>query len=307
MGATALALAGCLLAACSDGGGDAGPERPSASSPASSPSPPPPSTAAPTEPAAPALGAPALDDPARLAQQLELAAATVRAPDAALPDVRRAAELQQLAARELAVAPATLLRGVASRLDDRTARALRGDVRAASLLQAMTEPQPRLPDWRIVAPPPADELLSHYRRAQRLTGVPWTHLAAIHLVETRMGRIRGTSTAGAQGPMQFLPTTWHLYGAGGDIEDPRDAILAAGRLLEANGAAEDLAGALWHYNPSDSYVGAVLEYARTMRRTPSAYVGYWHWRVLYRHVRGTYVLPVGYPERREVLLGAAGR
>ena len=40
------------------------------------------------------------------------------------------------------------------------------------------------------------------------------------------------------------------------------------------------------------------EHARTMRRTPAAFRGYWHWRVLYRHERGTYVLPVGYPERR---------
>ena len=66
--------------------------------------------------------------------------------------------------------------------------------------------------------------------------MPWTYLAAIHLVETRMGRIRGASTAGARGPMQFLPSTWALYGAGGDINDPRDAILAAARLLRHHGA-----------------------------------------------------------------------
>ena len=36
-----------------------------------------------------------------------------------------------------------------------------------------------------------------------------------------MGRIRGTSTAGARGPMQFLPPTWVADGAGGDIKDPR--------------------------------------------------------------------------------------
>ena len=128
-------------------------------------------------------------------------------------------------------------------------------------------PSSELPRWRIVEPPPATELLGYYKLAQRRSGVPWTYLAAIHLVETRMGRIRGTSTAGARGPMQFLPSTWDLYGAGGDINDPRDAILAAARLLKHHGAPGDMAEALWHYNPSDSYVGAVLEYAGTMRRS----------------------------------------
>jgi hypothetical protein len=63
-----------------------------------------------------------------------------------------------------------------------------------------------------------------------------------------------------------------------------------------------MADALWHYNPSDSYVRAVSAYARAMRHSPSAYRGYWHWRVLYRHARGTYALPVGYPDVRPSLL-----
>jgi hypothetical protein len=102
--------------------------------------------------------------------------------------------------------------------------------------------------------------------------------------------------------MQFLPSSWALYGAGGDINDPRDAILAAARLLKHNGAPGDMGEALWHYNPSTSYVRAVSEYARTMTRSRSAYRGYWQWRVLYRHTRGTYVLRVGYPKVRPVLL-----
>ena len=84
-------------------------------------------------------------------------------------------------------------------------------------------------------------------------------LPGIHLVETRMGRIRGASTAGALEPMQFIPSTLAVYG-GGDINDLRDAILAAARLLRANGAPRDMADALWHYNPSDDYVRAVTEY-----------------------------------------------
>ena len=94
--------------------------------------------------------------------------------------------------------------------------------------------------WR---PPRHRTLLRSYREAERRFGVDWEYLAAINLVETAFGRIRGTSVAGAQGPMQFIPTTWDIYGAGGDINDAHDAILAAGRLLRANGFARDKAAA----------------------------------------------------------------
>ncbi|MGH3332225.1 MAG: transglycosylase SLT domain-containing protein, partial [Nocardioidaceae bacterium] len=245
---------------------------------------------------------PEIRNAAALAIQLDRAAATLRDRDATTIDVRQAAEFQQLAVRTLATAPGVFRRKVMARLHPETALVTRGDVRAATLLHAMTDPQPKLPRWRIVAPPPARELLGYYQQAQRRTGVPWAYLAAIHLVETRMGRIRGTSTAGALGPMQFLPSTWALYGGGGDINDPRDAILAAARLLRDNGAPRNMADALWHFNPSDRYVGAVSSYARTMQRSRFAYGAYWHWRVLYRHTRGTYVLPVGYPETRAILL-----
>ena len=247
---------------------------------------------------------PKANDAPALAHQIDLAAATLRDRDAAADDVRRAGEFQQLAVGTLATGSDAFRRNVTRRLGPQTAVVVRGAVRAARLLHAMTSPQRRLPRWRIVAPPPPGELLGYYRLAQQRTGVRWTYLAAIHLVETRMGRIRGASTAGALGPMQFLPSTWDLYGAGGDINDPRDAILAAARLLKANGAPGDMAGALRHYNRSTRYVRAVSAYARTMTRSRSAYRGYWHWRVLYRHTRGTYVLPVGYPKVRPVLLRA---
>lgn len=250
---------------------------------------------------------PATRNAGALADQLDRAAATLREPDATAAEVQRAGEFQQLAVRALAAASPTFRRRVTASLRPRTAVVVRNDVEAAMSLQAMTgRPQRRLPSWRIVEPPPPSELLGYYARAQRRTGVLWTYLAAIHLVETRMGRIRGTSTAGAKGPMQFLPTTWELYGAGGDIHDPRDAILAAARLLKAHGAPRDMARALWHYNPSNNYVRAVSRHARAMQRSSSAYRGYWHWRVLYRHARGTYVLPVGYPRVRPMLLSERG-
>jgi hypothetical protein len=310
-----VAATAALLVACTSPGAEppAGPEpRPSrsaapsprstspgaAAGPSSSSSDPRPTPGAEADlPTAPAVG-----DAAALARQLDRAVATVRSRDAAAVDVRLAAELHQLAVRSLGTRPDDARRRVMARLRPATRRFVRGDVRAAMLLHEMSSPQPALPRWRIVTPPPASELLGYYRAAQRRTGVPWTYLAAIHLVETRMGRIRGVSTAGARGPMQFLPATWDLYGAGGDIDDPRDAIMAAGRLLRANGAPADLRGALFHYNQSDNYVQAVIAHARTMQRWSTAYRGYWHWRVLYRHVRGTYVLPEGYPQVRAVRL-----
>jgi membrane-bound lytic murein transglycosylase B len=245
---------------------------------------------------------PAEHTPKALASQLDRAVATLRDGDATAAELRRAGELQQLAVLVLDEAGREFERAVTSRLDRQAAAVTSASVRAARQLRSMTAPQRLLPRWRIAAPLPRHEAVDHYREAERRTGVPWTYLAAIHLVETRMGRIRGTSTAGARGPMQFLPATWELYGAGGDINDHRDAILAAARLLTANGAPGDMAEALWHYNPSDRYVRAVSEYARTMQRHDWAYRGYRHWRVLYRHVRGTYVLPVGYPDTRAVLL-----
>jgi membrane-bound lytic murein transglycosylase B len=245
---------------------------------------------------------PTTDSPAALADQLDQVISTLRDRDARRIDVRRAGEFQQLAVRTIATSPKEFRRKVMRRVDTETAAVTRPAVRAAAELHRLTNPQSKLPQWRIVKAPPPAELMRYYKRAQRRTGVPWRYLAAIHLVETRMGRIRGTSTAGARGPMQFLPSTWDIYGAGGDINDPRDAILAAARLLKANGAPGDMRKALWHYNPSDYYVRAVSAYARTLQQARYTYRGYWHWRVLYRHERGTYVLPVGYPKERAALL-----
>jgi membrane-bound lytic murein transglycosylase B len=150
-----------------------------------------------------------------------------------------------------------------------------------------------LPSWRIVEPAPADELLAHYRAAEAEFGVPWNYLAAIHLVETAMGRIRGTSSAGAQGPMQFIPTTWAAYGQG-DINDTGDSIRAAARYLRASGAPRDMDTAVFRYNPSQRYVRAVTAYAGIMAARPEAYRAYYHWQVYYLTRTGDVHLPVGY-------------
>jgi soluble lytic murein transglycosylase-like protein len=199
-------------------------------------------------------------------------------------------------------APNAFRRAVLARTAGDTAAIFRGDVRAARALAELAAPQKHLPRWRIIAPPPVVRLRAYYAEAQRLTGVHWTFLAAIHLVETRMGRVRGISPAGAQGPMQFMPSTWQAYGEGGDINDPRDAILAAARLLQANGAPADMATALYRYNRSHQYVRAITAYALTLQRSPYVLRGYWHWRVLYRDIHGLYLLPEGYPRVHPVLL-----
>jgi len=70
------------------------------------------------------------------------------------------------------------------------------------------------------------------------------------MIESRFGRIVGLSSAGAHGPMQFMPSTFASYGAGGDILSPHDSIMAAGRYLAANGFAQDPDHALFRYNHS---------------------------------------------------------
>jgi soluble lytic murein transglycosylase-like protein len=150
-----------------------------------------------------------------------------------------------------------------------------------------------LPEWRIVSAPPINDLLRYYHEAEAQFGVSWSYLAAINLVETRMGRIRGDSYAGAQGPMQFMPKTWDAYGDG-DINDPRDAILAAARYLSATGAPEDMERAIWHYNHDPEYVDAVMKYAAVMKGDPNAFRGYYGWQVYYQTANGTYLLPVGW-------------
>ena len=132
----------------------------------------------------------------------------------------------------------------------------------------------------------AGRLVGHYREAERRFGVPWNVLAAVNLVETAFGKVRSPSTAGAQGPMQFLPATWRAYGLGGDIDDPRDAVLGAANYLRASGAPGDLRRALYAYNRSTLYVDAILAYARVMRRDVRAFYAFHAWQVFVRTPSG---------------------
>ena len=158
-----------------------------------------------------------------------------------------------------------------------------------------------LPAWRIIQPEPAKNLLSYYRKAEAATAIEWEVLAAVNLVETGMGRIDGVSVANAQGPMQFLPTTWAEQGIGaGDIRDPHDAIQAAARYLVRRGGLQDIRRGLWGYNNSDYYGRAVLLYASLMKEDPAAYTGLYHWEIHFNAAAGDLWLPVGYNQPQPI-------
>jgi hypothetical protein len=107
--------------------------------------------------------------------------------------------------------------------------------------------------------------------ARYCPGLSWTVLAAIGQIESGDGSNMGPSSAGALGPMQFLPSTWQEWGITGfgetgspNIMDPFDAVPAAARLLCAAGAgsASGLRGAIFAYNHATWYVNEVLALAR---------------------------------------------
>ncbi len=203
----------------------------------------------------------------------------------------------QLVLRDLSDRP-DLDEVVLDALDPAARPAIEQIVRARQFLQARSAsrpPQPlpdELPAWTIVEPEPIDTLLAHYAEAEQLTGVPWYWLAAIHLQETRMGRIQGVSSAGAVGPMQFLPTTWAEC-CSGDPTVTRDAIIGAATYLAQSGAPDDMAAALFQYNPNDGYVAVVTAYAESLRDEPELYPGYHAFQVFFGSSAGTVRLPVG--------------
>jgi soluble lytic murein transglycosylase-like protein len=89
-------------------------------------------------------------------------------------------------------------------------------------------------------------------------------LAAINEIESGFGQNLGPSSAGAVGWMQFMPSTWAMYGVDADGDgdkdpnEPNDAIFAAARYLRAAGMPEDPEGAVFAYNHADWYVAEVM-------------------------------------------------
>jgi len=132
----------------------------------------------------------------------------------------------------------------------------------------------------LAAPPPAGandtaradipaSYLGLYRESGARFAVPWQLLAAIGRVESDHGQNPACyrpNEAGAIGPMQFLPATFREYSWAPGVLDPdplnpHDAILAAGAMLQNDGASTDLSGAIYAYNHSASYVALVLSWA----------------------------------------------
>ena len=125
-----------------------------------------------------------------------------------------------------------------------------------------------------VEPIPRREYKRLYRESAEKYGFgeDWYVLAAVGKVESNHGENMGLSSAGAMGPMQFLPSTWETFGVDGNgdgaanIMDPRDAIPAAARYLKMGGAPRDWYRALFTYNHADWYVVKVLAVAEGYRR-----------------------------------------
>jgi transglycosylase-like protein with SLT domain len=174
----------------------------------------------------------------------------------------------------------SLARRVVAMLPGHLAAAARANIAADRSLGSLSGPPPATPPKLDTAKPrPAGVLLGYYRAAERRFHVAWQVLAAVNLIESKFGRVRSSSSAGAQGPMQFIPSTWQAYGLGGNVHDPRDAIMGAANYLRASGAPANDRIAVYHYNPCDAYVRAVLLYAHQMIRDPLAYWTYYNWQV----------------------------
>jgi len=253
-------------------------------------------------PAGVAAQAPAPDEPlprspAALAERLEVVTADTNAAieawlasgdaDADPPEeVLLGTLYQQRVARALARQP-RLEAQVTAALPARLRPGVRDPARALRALFRLNGPPPARPrPIRVGAALSPDVLRSFYEEGQRRFGIPWHVLAAVNLVETNFNRNRNVSTAGAQGPMQFIPSTWRAYGMGGDIRDPHDAIIGAANYLRASGGRSNLHRALFAYNHSTLYVDAVLRLSARIRAAERNYVTLWSWQVFQRTPQG---------------------
>jgi hypothetical protein len=134
--------------------------------------------------------------------------------------------------------------------------------------------RPEDDDLAAVEPISEREYMKLYRESAGMYGFghDWYILAAVGKVESDHGENMGPSSAGAMGPMQFLPSTWETSGVDGNgdgtanILDPEDAIPAAAGYLKVGGAPHDWYRALYSYNHADWYVEKVLAVAEAYRR-----------------------------------------
>jgi hypothetical protein len=150
--------------------------------------------------------------------------------------------------------------------------ALGGGARVVGLVP-VTVSSTQLPVDRTVPVGRPASYLELFRASAALycPGLSWTVLAAIGQIESGDGQNVGPSSAGALGPMQFLPSTWKLWGIDAfgetgppDVMDPFDAVPSAARLLCAGGATaggQGLRQSIFGYNHAGWYVDEVLTLA----------------------------------------------
>jgi Transglycosylase SLT domain len=159
----------------------------------------------------------------------------------------------------------------------RLTKAVRGITGHQATIISLRQEQQQLPVDRSTSGTRPSSYLELFKEsaARYCPGLSWTVLAAIGQIESGDGSNTGPSTAGALGPMQFLPSTWQVYGISAfgktgppDIMDPFDAVPSAARLLCANGGstAAGLRGAIFAYNHATWYVNEVLALAQQYAR-----------------------------------------
>lgn len=238
---------------------------------------------------------------AELAVALSEAERTVRNPGLSDDEVRRWGRRQQQLYRLLAVNEEWKEPVLASVDEDVSSFVALNWVARENLTSLVNSEElaEEMPAWEVVEPLPPQELVDLYKKAEQATGVSWEFMAAINLVETRMGRIRGISTAGAVGPMQFLPTTWAEC-CEGDPTVPADAIMGAAQYLVDRGGPDNMPKAVRGYNNSAFYVNAVTAYAEVMMSNERAYWGYHGWEIYFRSSAGLVEIPIGYYEPEPV-------
>jgi hypothetical protein len=165
-------------------------------------------------------------------------------------------------------------------LDAQVSRVLGKHTRFISLRQRVMSSKQLPVDGRVSSGRP-DSYLALFQDSAALycKGLSWTVLAAIGQIESADGQNEGPSTAGALGPMQFLPSTWSRWGIDAfgetgppNVMDPYDAVPSAAEYLCASGATNGQAGlaaAIFAYNHAQWYVNEVLtlaqEYGREYR------------------------------------------
>ncbi len=212
----------------------------------------------------------------RIRWELAVAAAAYAYRDAARQEELRVYELASYASVEVAVLPL---------IPTTVARPLKDAIAGLHFLYILSGiDQYYLVNVHFTHPysdaKPVDLLRSYYQQANQKFGVDPSYMASINFIESNFGRVNGPSSAGALGPMQFLPDTWQAFGLGGNVNDPHDAILGAANYLVHNGAPGDMRNAIWHYNNSFDYVDSVESFARAYREDPAWLDRMYYWNTI---------------------------